>query len=79
LAYGAKISGCTVHFVDNVYDHGPIIVQRALPVLEDDTPETLAARVFREECQAYPDALRLWAQKRLTIDGRRVAVVDSSS
>src|SRR5262249_24363473 len=52
LAYGAKLSGCTVHCTDNQYDHGPIILQRAVPVLDDDTPETLAARVFEQECEA---------------------------
>src|SRR5690348_1921127 len=59
LEYGAKISGCTVHFVDNQYDHGPIILQQVVPVANDDTPETLAARVFQAECIAYPEALRL--------------------
>ena len=54
LDYGAKISGCTVHFVDNVYDHGPIILRRVVPVEADDTAETLAARVFATECEAYP-------------------------
>ena len=61
LDYGAKISGCTVHFVDNVYDHGPIILQRSVPVYDDDTPGSLASRVFREECQAYPEAIQQYA------------------
>src|SRR2546423_5439325 len=61
LAHGCKISGCTVHFVDSEYDAGPIILQRAAPVLEDDTPETLAARVFEEEKLTYPQAIRLFA------------------
>lgn len=74
LAYGAKISGCTVHFVDNEFDHGPIILQRAVPVLTGDTPETLAARVFVEECQAYPEALALYAAGRLQLQGRCVQV-----
>lgn len=74
LDYGAKISGCTVHFADNQYDHGPIILQRAVPVLEEDTPETLAERVFKVECEAYPDAVRLFAEGRLQMDGRRVRV-----
>ncbi|MEX2121060.1 MAG: phosphoribosylglycinamide formyltransferase [Pirellulales bacterium] len=74
LEYGAKLSGCTVHFVDNQYDHGPIILQRAVPVAGDDTAETLAARVFEAECQAYPDALRLVASGKLHVDGRRVLV-----
>ncbi|MSQ93865.1 MAG: phosphoribosylglycinamide formyltransferase [Gemmataceae bacterium] len=75
LAYGAKVTGCTVHFADNQYDHGPIILQRTAPVLEDDTPETLAARVFAEECTAYPEAIRLFAEKRLKIEGRRVHIL----
>lgn len=71
LARGVKVSGCTVHFADNEYDHGPIIVQRAVPVLEDDTADTLAARVFQAECEAYPEAIRLFADGRLEItDGR---------
>jgi len=74
LAYGAKLSGCTVHFVDNQYDHGPIILQRAVPVLDDDTPDTLAARVFEAECVAYPEALRLLASGKVSHDGRRVRV-----
>ncbi len=74
LQYGAKLSGCTVHFADNQYDHGPVIVQRAVPVADDDTPETLAARVFEAECEAYPEALRLIATGRVTVDGRRVRI-----
>ena len=72
LAYGAKVSGCTVHFVDNQYDHGPIILQRVVPVLDDDTPDSLAARVFAAECEAYPEALRLIASGRLLAVGRRI-------
>jgi phosphoribosylglycinamide formyltransferase-1 len=64
LAAGAKTSGCTVHFADNEYDHGPIIVQRTVSVLKDDTPETLAARVFEQECAAYPEAIRMFAEGR---------------
>ena len=75
LAYGAKISGCTVHFADNQYDHGPIILQRAVPVLDDDTADTLANRVFAAECEAYPEAIQLFAAGRLRIEGRRVAVL----
>jgi formyltetrahydrofolate-dependent phosphoribosylglycinamide formyltransferase len=72
LEYGVKLSGCTVHFVDDEYDHGPIVLQRTVPVADDDTPEALAARVFAAECEAYPAALRLFAAGRLRIDGRRV-------
>lgn len=74
LEYGVKLTGCTVHFVDNLYDHGPIILQRAVPVLDEDTPETLAARVFQEECRAYPEALTWIAEGRVRVEGRRVYV-----
>jgi len=74
INYGAKVSGCTVHFADNVYDNGPIIIQRTVPVLEDDTPESLAARVFREECEAYPEAIRLFAAGLLKIEGRKARI-----
>jgi phosphoribosylglycinamide formyltransferase 1 len=66
LAAGAKISGCTVHFVDNEYDHGPVLLQRTIAVLPGDTPQTLQARVFAAECEAYPEALRLLADRQLT-------------
>ncbi|MEX0727410.1 MAG: phosphoribosylglycinamide formyltransferase [Planctomycetaceae bacterium] len=71
---GVKISGCTVHFADNQYDHGPIVLQRAVPVEADDAPETLAKRVFAAECEAYPEAISLYAAGRLwrTADGRIV-------
>jgi formyltetrahydrofolate-dependent phosphoribosylglycinamide formyltransferase len=75
LEYGAKVSGCTVHFADNVYDHGPIILQRMVPVLGDDTPDSLAKRVFEQECEAYPEAIQLFAEGRLRIEGRRVRIV----
>ena len=74
LAAGCKVSGCTLHFCDLQYDAGPIIVQRAVPVLAGDTPDTLAARVFEQECFAYPEAIRLFAQGRLSIEGRIVHV-----
>jgi formyltetrahydrofolate-dependent phosphoribosylglycinamide formyltransferase len=72
LDHGCKVSGCTVHFVDAGYDTGPIILQRTCPVLDDDTAETLAARVFEEEKAAYPEAIRLFQAGRLKVDGRRV-------
>jgi phosphoribosylglycinamide formyltransferase 1 len=78
LAAGVKVSGCTVHFADNEYDHGPIIAQRCVPVLDDDTPETLAMRVFEQECEAYPEAIRWFAEGRLRIEGRRVRVIPAS-
>jgi phosphoribosylglycinamide formyltransferase-1 len=76
LDYGAKASGCTVHFVDNQYDHGPIILQRSVAVAETDSAESLAQRVFAVECEAYPAALRLIAADRVSIEGRRVRVAD---
>ena len=75
IEYGAKITGCTVHFADNEYDRGPIIFQRAVPVLEVDTPETLAARVFEQECEAYPEAIQLFAEGKLKVEGRRVRIL----
>ncbi len=74
LESGARVSGCTVHFVDDHYDHGPIILQRTVPVLDDDTPDTLAARVFDQECEAYPEAIRLFAAGALVVEGNRVRV-----
>jgi phosphoribosylglycinamide formyltransferase-1 len=71
---GVKVSGCTVHFVDDQYDHGPIIIQRTVPVLDDDTAESLAARVFEQECEAYPQAIQWFAEGRLSVHGRRVLV-----
>ena len=72
--YGAKIAGCTVHFVDAGTDTGPIIAQSAVPVLEEDTVESLRARILVEEHRLLPSALQLLAQGRLAIDGRRVRV-----
>jgi formyltetrahydrofolate-dependent phosphoribosylglycinamide formyltransferase len=78
LERGAKVTGCTVHFADNHYDHGPIILQPCVGVRDDDTPDTLAARVFAAECEAYPQAIRLYAQGKLEIHDRRVRI-DSPS
>jgi len=75
LEFGAKVSGCTVHFADREYDHGPIIVQKCVPVLDGDTPDALAERVFEKECEAYPEAIQLFAEGRLRIEGRRVRVL----
>jgi phosphoribosylglycinamide formyltransferase 1 len=72
LARGVKVSGCTVHFADNHYDHGPIIVQRCVPVADTDTPDDLARRVFAAECEAYLEAIRLYAEGRLEIVEGRV-------
>jgi formyltetrahydrofolate-dependent phosphoribosylglycinamide formyltransferase len=73
---GVKVSGCTVHFVDNEYDCGPIIIQRVVQVHEDDSPETLAQRVFKEECIAYPEAINLFAEGRLKIEERKVRILN---
>ncbi len=75
LDYGTKVSGCTVHFADNTYDNGPIILQRVVPVINGDTPESLADRVFKEECSAYPEAIRLFQQGKLKIEGRKVSIL----
>lgn len=75
LAAGVKVSGCTVHFADDQYDHGPIILQGCVPVQDDDTPDTLAARVQALEADLYPQAIQLWADDRLRIEGRRVRIL----
>jgi phosphoribosylglycinamide formyltransferase-1 len=74
LAYGAKVTGCTVHFADNSYDTGPILVQKCVPVRANDTPGALAERVFEAECEAYPEAIRAIAEGRIAVEGRRVIV-----
>ena len=74
LKAGCKISGCTVHFCTNEYDKGPIIIQRACEVKDDDSPETLAARVFEQECIAYPHAIKLFAEGKLLIQNGRVKI-----
>ena len=74
LDYGVRFSGCTVHFVDNGVDTGPIIIQRAVPVKQDDTEKTLSSRILKEEHMAYAQAVRLFAESRLEIKGRRVFI-----
>ncbi len=74
LEYGAKVSGCTVHLVDEGVDTGPIILQRCVPVLEDDDEETLADRILVEEHKALPEAVRLFCEGRLVVEGRRVRI-----
>lgn len=64
IARGCQVSGCTVHLVDNEYDHGPILIQKAVPVLPDDSADSLAQRVFEAECVAYPEAIRAYAVRR---------------
>jgi len=78
LAYGVKVSGCTVHFADEEYDHGPIILQRVVPVLDQDTPARLAERVAIEERQAYPEAIQLFAEGRLQVQGRWVKILEAA-
>jgi formyltetrahydrofolate-dependent phosphoribosylglycinamide formyltransferase len=75
LDAGVKVTGCTVHFVDNEYDHGPIIWQQPVPVFDDDTADTLAKRVFEVEKEAYPHVLQLLAAGRIKLDGRRVTIL----
>ena len=75
LAYGAKISGATTHFVDEQVDHGGVIMQASVPVLEDDTPDTLAARVLTVEHRILPESVSLFCAGKLGVDGRRVHVL----
>ena len=75
LASGAGVTGCTVHFVDDTYDYGPIILKRTCPVLPGDDEERLAARVFELECEAYPEAIRLFAAGRLRVEGGSVRIL----
>lgn len=75
VAYGVKFSGCTVHFVDEGTDSGPIILQKVVPVLDDDTEDTLADRILVQEHIAIPEALKLWAEDKLEINGRKVKVL----
>ena len=74
LAYGVRVSGCTIHFVDETPDGGPIILQKAVPILPGDTEETLAARILEQEHVFLPLAVRLFAEGRLSIDGRDVRI-----
>ncbi|QXO93459.1 phosphoribosylglycinamide formyltransferase [Methanospirillum purgamenti] len=75
LDYGTKVAGCTVHFVTRDMDAGPVIIQRTVPVLDDDDEESLSSRILIEEHQAYPDAVRLFFEHRLRIEGRRVRIL----
>jgi phosphoribosylglycinamide formyltransferase-1 len=77
LAHGVKMSGATVHFVDDGVDTGPIVLQAAVPVRDDDTEDTLAARILTEEHRLYPEAIRLFAAGRLAVEGRRVRILDT--
>jgi phosphoribosylglycinamide formyltransferase 1 len=72
LEYGVKVSGCTVHFVDEGIDSGPVILPKAVPVMDDDTEETLSARILEQEHQLYTEAVQLFCEGRIKIDGRKV-------
>jgi phosphoribosylglycinamide formyltransferase 1 len=75
LDYGVKVTGCTVHFVDEGVDSGPVILQKAVPVMDDDDEESLSARILEEEHQLYPEAIRMFCEGRIKIEGRRVSIV----
>lgn len=77
LGAGATVTGATVHFVDEDYDHGPIILQRSIPVQPSDTPETLAARVLTLEHDLYPEAIRLIAEGKVLVDAQHVTIMNS--
>jgi phosphoribosylglycinamide formyltransferase 1 len=79
LEYGAKVAGCTVHFVDPGTDTGPIIIQSAVPLLEGDTEATLSARIQKEEHRVYPEAVRLFAEGRLKVEGRKVRIIPATT
>jgi len=76
VEYGVKVTGCTVHFVDGEYDNGPIVLQRPVPVRDDDTAESIGVRVLVAEHAAYPEAVRMLAEGRLKIKGRRVIIAE---
>ena len=78
LEWGAKVSGCTVHLVTEGVDEGPIIVQAAVPILEEDTVESLSARILEQEHRVYPQAIELMAQRRLTLEARRVRILSQT-
>jgi len=79
LAYGVRWTGATVHLVDEAYDTGPVVLQEPVPVAADDTPETLAARVLETEHRLFPEALRLFARGRVSVDGRMVRIAGRTS
>ena len=79
LDYGVRFAGCTTHFVDEGTDTGPIILQTVVPILPDDTEESLSARILVEEHRIYPESLRLWAEGRLLIEGRKVRIIDEET
>jgi phosphoribosylglycinamide formyltransferase-1 len=74
LEYGVKITGCTVHFVDKKVDHGPIILQKAVEVMDSDTVESLSERILKKEHEAYPEAVKLFLEDRLVVANRKVFI-----
>ena len=79
LDYGVRFSGCTTHFVDEGTDTGPIIIQAIVPVLPDDTEESLGLRILREEHRIFPESLKLWSEGRILIEGRKVRILQNKS
>jgi phosphoribosylglycinamide formyltransferase-1 len=79
IDWGCKLAGCTVHFVTEGVDEGPIIIQAAVPILDEDTPQTLAARILVQEHRIYPRAVQLFAENRLHVEGRRVFINDAKA
>ena len=79
LDYGVRFSGCTTHFVDEGTDTGPIIIQAIVPVLPDDTEESLGLRILREEHRIFPESLKLWSEGRILIEGRKVRILQNLS
>ncbi len=79
IDYGAKISGCTVHFVDEGMDTGPIIIQAAVPVFQNDTEETLSERILKYEHRIYPEAIRLFSEGKIKVEGRKVRIKEYNS
>jgi phosphoribosylglycinamide formyltransferase-1 len=79
LDYGVRFSGCTTHFVDEGTDTGPIIIQAVVPVLPDDTEESLGTRILKEEHRIFPESLKLWSEGRILIEGRKVIILQNKS
>ena len=75
LDYGVKVTGCTVHFIDEGVDSGPVILQKAVPVMDGDDEESLSARILKKEHQLYPEAVRMFCEGKIKIEGRRVSIV----
>ena len=79
LDYGVRFSGCTTHFVDEGTDTGPIIIQAIVPILPDDTEESLGTRILKEEHRIFPESLKLWSERRLLIEGQKVRILPEKS